>query len=234
MSEFRQKCFILSTTYKDNPHLPPQYVQSLLRLKQTNLAYYQIYALGEFGSLSKLIYNDWEIAEVAKPAGEMCAGLDFGYTNDPNAFIVSFVDDKTRTIYIKEEWFEKGLTNQQIAQGIIKRGYAKDLIIGDSAEQKSIEELKRAGITRIRPCQKGPGSINAGISELQSYHIIVNPACKNIIEELQNYCWQKDKKTNEYINKPVDKYNHGLDALRYSLQCKKAHIKLLDKSALGL
>ena len=91
---------------------------------------------------------------------------------------------------------------------------------------KSIDELKREGITRIKPSVKGQGSILQGIQKLQQYELIVSPTCAKTIEELQNYSWIKDKKTNEYINTPQDKFNHYLDALRYSLQCVELNPKL--------
>ena len=99
---------------------------------------------------------------------------------------------------------------------------------------KSIEEIKRAGVARIRPAAKGQGSILQGIQKLQQYEIIIHPDCRALTEEFRNYSWEKDKATNEYINKPVDRYNHGIDALRYSLQCVGSKLKVMDKSALGL
>ena len=106
--------------------------------------------------------------------------------------------------------------------------------MADSAEQKSIEEIKKCGITRIKPCVKGKGSILQGIQKLQQYELIVHPECVNVIEELENYAWQKDRATNEYINEPVDNWNHYLDALRYSLQCLDARAQLnsMDKDLL--
>ena len=101
-------------------------------------------------------------------------------------------------------------------------GYRKSIIMADSREQKSIEEIKRLGVVNIRPCAKGKGSVLTGIDKLKQYELIIHPSCKNIIEELENYSWKKDKQTNEYINEPVDLYNHYLDALRYSLQCLDA------------
>ena len=100
--------------------------------------------------------------------------------------------------------------------------------------KKSIDEIKRQGIQRIQPCAKGQGSILQGIQKLQQYELIIHPNCKEIINELQNYSWQKDKQTNEYINKPIDKFNHYLDALRYSLQCldERTPLRTMDKNLL--
>ena len=105
-------------------------------------------------------------------------------------------------------------------------GFAKSVIMADSAEQKSVEEIKRMGVPRIKPCVKGQGSVLQGIQKLQQYEIVVHPSCVKVAEELANYCWKKDKATNEYINEPVDSWNHYLDSLRYSLQCLDARAQL--------
>lgn len=236
MAEFRQKVQIHHTNYLDNRFLPQSYIDSLLLLKGTNPAYYKIYALGEFGSLDKLIFSNWKIEQFdhAEIKGELLLGLDFGFVNDPTALIASLLVEEEKRIYIFKEKFEKGLLNNQIAEMISSLGFAKSTIIADAAEQKSIEEIKRAGVTRIKPAVKGQGSILQGIQKLQQYEVVIHPDCRNIIEEFRNYSWEKDKATNEYINKPIDKYNHGIDALRYSLQCVGTKIKTMNKAALGL
>lgn len=236
VAEFRQKVQVHHTNYLDNKFLPQSYIDSLLLLKGTNPAYYKIYALGEFGSLDKLIFSNWRVSAFnhAEIKGELLVGLDFGFVNDPTALIASLLVEEEKKIYIFKEKFEKGLLNNQIAEMISSLGLAKSTIIADAAEQKSIEEIKRCGVSRIKPAVKGQGSILQGIQKLQQYEIIVHPDCKNIIEELRNYSWEKDKATNEYVNKPIDKYNHGIDALRYSLQCVGTKIKTMNKAVLGL
>ena len=226
--EFRGKCKILKTTYQDNQHLPQQYIDSLLLLKGTNPTYFSIYALGEFGSLSKLIYSNWKVQEFNHKdvKGQLLVGLDFGFVNDTTALICSLLDEKNKKIYVFDEWGDVGKTNPEIAQVIKDKGLAKSVIIADSAEQKSIEEIKREGINRIKGAVKGKGSILSGIQKLQQYQLIIHPSCKQTIEQLSNYSWKKDKNTNEYYNQPVDKWNHFLDALRYSLQCADTATKL--------
>ena len=110
-------------------------------------------------------------------------------------------------------------------------GYSKSVIIADSAEQKSIEEVKNFGISRIKPAKKGKGSIIQGIQKLKQYNIIINPALDEVIEEFQNYSWKKNKE-GEYVNEPIDDWNHYIDALRYSLQCSKNKLRTLDKNVL--
>lgn len=228
LTEFRKTVKIIHTNYLDNPFLPPEYVQALLLMKSTNEVYYKIYALGEFGSLDKLVYNNWQKMDFDPNSlkGQLLCGLDFGYTNDPTMFMASTLVEEERRIYVFKEWGGTGFLNDQIADQIKSMGFAKSLIMADSAEQKSIDEIKRNGIGRIKPCVKGQGSVLQGIQKLQQYEIIVHPSCVNTIEELQNYSWKKDKQTNEYINEPVDAFNHSLDALRYSLQCMDARAQL--------
>lgn len=228
LTEFRKTVKIVHTNYLDNPFLPPEYVQALLLMKATNEVYYKIYALGEFGSLDKLVYNNWQKMDFdpTKIKGQLLCGLDFGYTNDPTMFVASILVEEERRIYVFKEWGGTGFLNDQIAEQIKSMGFAKSLIMADSAEQKSIDEIKRKGIARIKPCVKGQGSVLQGIQKLQQYEIIVHPSCRNTIEELQNYSWKKDKQTNEYINEPIDAFNHSLDSLRYSLQCMEARTQL--------
>jgi phage terminase large subunit len=236
LESFRAGCRIIQTTYKDNRFLPKEYIDSLLLLKDTNPVFFKIYAEGEFGSLDKLVYNNWQTMDFdyKKIKGEHCVGLDFGFVNDPTALICSIVNQEEKRIYIYKEWGGQGYLNDAIANQIIDMGLAKSTIIADSAETKSIEEIKRFGVNRIKPSAKGGGSILQGIQRVQQYEIIVHPSCLHTIEELQNYSWKKDKQTNEYVNEPVDKFNHYLDALRYSLQCidDRTHIQTMNKNLL--
>lgn len=229
LEEFRKTVRIVHTTYKDNKHLPDAYVQALLMMKETNEVYFKIYALGEFGSLDKLIYNNWQKMDFDpdKIKGTLLCGLDFGYTNDPTAFTASLLVEEERRIYVFKEWGGTGYLNDMIADQIKDMGFAKSIICADSAEQKSIDEIKRIGIPRIRPCVKGKGSVLQGIQKLQQYEIVVHPSCVNVLEELENYAWKKDKNTNEYINEPAENgYDHYMDSLRYSLQCLDARTQL--------
>lgn len=236
LEEFRSRVLVVHTNYKDNTRLPQSYVDALLLMAATNPVYYKIYALGEFGSLDKLIYNNWQSFDFNPSLirGQPLCGLDFGYTNDPTAFTASTLVPAENRIYVFKEWGGTGYLNDQIAAEIKKMGFAKSVIIADAAEQKSIDEIKQQGIYRIKPCVKGQGSVLQGIQKLQQYELIVHPDCIEVINELQNYAWEKDRATNEYINKPQDKYNHYLDSLRYSLQCVEDRVPLrtMDKSLL--
>lgn len=223
--------FILKTTYLDNPYLSQDYIERMEHMKLTNPTRWKIEALGDFVTLDKLVFYNWrtEDFDFTKLPGQLCIGLDFGFINDTSALIASIVNEQNKTIHIFREWGETGKTNQELAQIITALGFSKSIIVADAAEQKSIEEIKRAGIQKIRPCKKGADSIIHGIQSLQNYEIIIHPSCENIKVEMENYSWQKDKNTGEYINKPIDAFNHYIDALRYSLQCLGAKLKTLSK-----
>ena len=223
--------FILHSTYLDNPFLDESYLKRMENMKLRNYNRWKIEALGEFVTLDKLVFQNWKSEEFnhTEIKGELICGLDFGFVNDTSAFVASILDEPNKRIYIFREWGDIGKTNQELAKIIESLGFSKSVIIADSAEKKSIEEIRRAGIGRIRASVKGPDSIMHGIQQLQNYEIIVHPSCEKVIVELENYSWQKDKNTNEYINKPIDAFNHFLDALRYSLQCCKNRLKTLNK-----
>lgn len=230
--------FVLKTTYKDNKFLPRAYIESLEKMIETNYTYYKIYALGEFCSLDKLIYTNWEEKEfniqelISTKKYVTLTGLDFGFTNDPTALVVSLCDSSSKELYIFDEYGNVGMTNPEIAEVLKSMGYSKNIIMADSAEQKSIEEIRRAGITKIKACKKSPDSVKHGIQQLQQYKIYVHPKCVGVITELQNYSWKKDKQTGEYINEAVDQFNHYLDALRYSMQIVRGKIGTLPKGSL--
>lgn len=229
--------FILKTTYKDNRFLPKAYINALEEKQQTNYSYYKIYALGEFCSLDKLVFSNWETADFDNREinGVLLVGLDFGFINDTTALVASLLDQENKRLYIFKEWGATGKTNKEIADVITVLGFSKSVIIADSAEPKSIEELRRDGISRIRESIKGKDSVIHGIQKLQNYKIIVHPTCEKIITEFENYSWKKDKQSGEYINQPIDEFNHFIDALRYSLQCIKTNkIKTINKAALGI
>lgn len=230
--------FVLKTTYLDNPFLSQDYIERMEHMKLTNPARWKIEALGDFVSLDKLVFQNWRVEEFdhAEIKGELNIGLDFGFINDVSALTASILDEANRKIYVFKEWGDTGKTNEELAAIISSLGFSKSVIVADAAEQKSIEEIRRKGITRIKPCVKGPDSIIHGIQRLQNYEIIVHPSCSELITEFENYSWQKDRKSGEYINKPIDQFNHYIDSLRYGLQChdKAQKLKTINKSSLGL
>lgn len=223
----------IHSIYKHNPFLSKEYVAALDELETRNPQKYRIFGLGEWGIDSEgLIYNNFKIEDFdyTQINGVPLCGLDFGFIHDLSAFTASLMVEDEKKIYVFAEWGDRGKTNSELADIITSLGFSKSIIIADSSEPKSIEEMKRLGIQRIRGAVKGPDSILHGIQKLQNYQIIVHPTCEGVIRELETYCWQKDKHTDMYINKPVDADNHYMDSLRYSLQCVGSKLKTLDKN----
>lgn len=214
-----ENCLIINTTYKDNKFLPQEYCEELENLQYRNPAYYRIYTLGEFATLDKLVFptyttriiNDEDIKTLP-----LWIGLDFGYVNDPSAIVNGRIDTAERKIYVCGEYVRKGMLNDEIANVMINLGLAKDKSYGDSAEPKSIAEIKQKGVN-IEATEKGKDSVVHGIQWINQYELIVDERCYKVKEELDNYTWKKDKKTGEYINEPVDTFNHTIDAMRYGL-----------------
>lgn len=221
------------STYKDNPFLNAEYVAELEELYTRNPQKARVFCDGNWGVNSDgLVFKNWKVREFDHAAidGQLMCGLDFGFVNDISAFVAALMVEKEKRIYIFKEYGATGKTNRDLVDIITALGFNKSTIIADAAEPKSIEEMKRAGINKIRACKKGPDSIIHGIQQLQNYEIIIHPSCVGVITEFENYTWQKDKKTDEYINKPIDSFNHFIDALRYSLQCVVAKLKTIDKN----
>lgn len=220
---------VYQTTYKDNRFLDAVTRENIEELANRNEAYYKIYALGEFATLDKLVFPKYTKALLNKDDLRQITsyfGLDYGFINDPSAFMHVKIDDDHKKLYVVEEYVKKGLTNDKIAESITALGYAKEQIRADSAEKKSNQELRNLGIGRVIDVKKGAGSVMQGIQYLLQYEWIVDERCVKTIEELENYTWKKDKATNEYINEPVDSYNHCLDAIRYAIQDKITKSKI--------
>lgn len=220
---------VYQTTYKDNRFLDAVTRENIEELANRNEAYYKIYALGEFATLDKLVFPKYTKALLNKDDLRQITsyfGLDYGFINDPSAFMHVKIDDVRKRLYVVEEYVKKGLTNDKIAESITALGYAKEQIRADSAEKKSNQELRNLGIRRVIDVKKGAGSVMQGIQYLLQYEWIVDERCVKTIEELENYTWKKDKVTNEYINEPVDSYNHCLDAIRYAIQDKITKSKI--------
>lgn len=200
------------------------------RMKEENPRRYSIEGLGEWGIAEGLVYENWqemdfdyehmkwEKDKYDNPVYRDLAGLDFGYTNDPTAFIALLVDEKSRRIFIYDEVYKTHMKNQDIYDTLRYKGFANARICADSEDPKTIDELKDKGLNRIFGAKKGPGSVNAGIQKLQDYKIFVHPRCVNTIVELSNYIWAPDKDTGKPTNNPMDEYNHLMDALRYATE----------------
>lgn len=210
---------VVVTTYKDNRFLTQDYIDELERLQERNPAYYRIYTLGEFATLDKLVFPIYEkriISDDEVKGLPQWTGLDFGYVNDPSAIVNGNIDTNKKRIFIRQEYVKRGMLNDEIADTMIALGLHKDKSYGDSAEPKSIKEINNKGVN-IEATEKGKDSVIHGIQWIGQYELIVDERCFKVCEELDNYTWKKDKKTGEYINEPVDTFNHTIDAMRYGL-----------------
>lgn len=193
-------------------------------MKLNNPRRYRVAGLGDWGIVDGVVYDNWEekafsVQEITRLAGvHSVFGLDFGYTNDPSALFCGLIDQGSKTLWVFDELYQRGMSNELIAEEISKAGYAKERIKADCAEPKSINRLYTLGLSHIQKSRKGKDSINAGIDFIQDYHIIIHPKCVNFITEISNYTWDTDTKTGKKLNKPIDDFNHLMDAMRYALE----------------
>jgi len=201
------------TTYLDNPFLPSNIISEIERLKQTDENYWKIYGLGERGQSKAVIFSYQEVTAIPEGAVLVSAGMDFGFTNDPTTLIVAYRKDID--LYFQELIYETGLTNRDIHHKLQSLGFDKRTeIFGDSAEPKSIKELQLFG-WNIKPTAKGADSVMAGIDMLKRYRLNVTKGSINLIKEFRNYKFVEDH-NGKVLNKPIDAYNHAIDAARYA------------------
>lgn len=207
---------ILKTTYKDNDFLEEDDIKELEN--ETDRYYYEVYTLGNWGTLGNIIFKNWEVqdlSEIRKTFDRFNNGLDFGFAEDPAAMVHMHYDRKHKTLYILDEIYQRELTNDLLADKI-KRMIGTQYVICDSSEPKSIRELVAHGVRAI-PAKKGPDSVNHGINWLRQQRIIIDVRCQNVKNELQMYRWKEDKDGN-VLPVPVDRDNHAIDAIRYGLE----------------
>ena len=201
-------------TYKDNEALDVGIVDQIEKnIKKAETSNYwknwvDVYVNGIMGKLEGIVFSNWkQIDTIPKEARLVGIGLDFGYTNDPTSCIEIYKHNETRIL--NEIVYQTGLLNSDIAKKL-----PKDVpVYADSAEPKSIRTLQLAGIT-IKGVTKGRDSINYGIDVMQRENYLVTSNSTNLIKELRSYCWDTDK-TGKRLNKPIDNYNHAIDAVRY-------------------
>lgn len=213
----------MTTNYLCNEWLDAADKKLFEQMKKNNPRRYRVAGLGDWGIVDGLVYENWkeeqfDLKQVQKDVPGLLSGfgLDFGYTNDPSAAFIGFVDLVNKKIYVWDEMYEKGLSNKRIFENLQSMGYGKDRFTGDSAEPKSIDELKGYGL-RIVGATKGKDSVNNGIQWIQDFEIIIHPRCVNFLTEISNYTWDKDKFGNK-LNVPIDDFNHLMDAMRYGLE----------------
>lgn len=225
---------ILKTTYKDNKFLTEDDVAALEN--ETDKYYYEVYTLGNWGVLGAVIFKNWKVEDfssIENTFDNYRHGIDWGFAEDPFAYIKSHFDKTRRRLYICDEIEAVGLLNNQSAP-MVKEKAENSKVTCDSAEPKSVSEFKTLRINAIA-AKKGPGSIEFGIKFLQGLEIIIHPRCKNFRTEISKYKYKEDKNGN-VLPIPVDKDNHLIDALRYSLEddMENKKVKVGNKARLGL
>jgi phage terminase large subunit len=215
--------FTLTTDYRCNEWLSADDLKLFETMKKENPRRYNVAGLGDWGVVDGVVYENvaeelFDLDEVRRRSSVRSAfGLDFGYTNDPSALFCGLVDADARIIYVFDELYERGLTNDALYGRILAKGYAKEKITADCSEPKSIDELLALGLNRVRGARKGKDSIANGIQYVQNYKIIVMPHCVNFLREIANYTWKIDR-SGRRLNEPVDDENHLMDAMRYAVE----------------
>lgn len=207
---------ILKTTFEDNMFLTEDDRKALRDEKDPY--YYNVYSLGNWGVLGKVIFKNWRVEDLTDKIPHFDTiynGLDFGFSEDPTALIRVHYDRKHRIIYVFDEFYKGGMHNDEIAE-MVKGKIGSQYITCDSSEPRSISELNRAGVRAIGAI-KGSDSIVHGIQWLQQNEIVIDVHCQNFKNEIETYHWKEDKYGNA-LRQPVDKDNHGIDALRYAIE----------------
>jgi phage terminase large subunit len=209
---------LIISDHRHNPFLSDKIREKIEALKNKDLDLWKVYARGMTGRIEGLIFKKWYILKEGFEDKKLIGyGIDFGFTNDPTSLIEVRMQDGD--LYVQELIYETGLTNKDISDRMEALGVSKGaLIVADSAEPKSIEELRRYGWT-IDGVKKGKDSVMFGINLLKGYQINVHSSSKNLIKELEQYKW-KVNKNGDSLNVPIDDYNHAIDALRYLIMHK--------------
>ena len=210
----RNNVSILKTTYKDNNFLTQDDIDALEN--ETDAYYYNVYTLGNWGVLGSVIFKNWRVEEFGTDTFDNYKhGVDWGFADDPFAYIMSHYDKMRKRLYVCDEICAVGLLNNESAP-MVKEKANNDLVICDSAEPKSVSEFRTLRVNS-KGAKKGAGSIEYGIKFLQGLEIIIHPRCQNFKNEISKYKYKEDKNGN-VLPIPVDKDNHLIDALRYSLE----------------
>ena len=215
--------FVVTTDYRCNGFLDATDRDVYERMKRENPRQYAVAGLGQWGHSQGLVFENWSVeafslGELRREGMRHIFGLDYGYTNDPTAFIAAAVDEEHKRLYIYDEHYEKRMLNDAIAAMITAKGYQKERIRADAAEPKSNDDLRRLGIARLQAAAKGRDSVAGGIVRLQEYRMVVHPRCVHTAAELAAYTWQEDGREGVYRNVPCDRDNHLMDALRYAME----------------
>lgn len=230
----------IHSTFRDNPFLNKEYVESLLELYERNPARARVFCDGEWGVDSEgLVITNWRLEEfdelaLAASGLEHRAGMDIGWV-DKSAIIDSLYDRENHTIYVFNEFYKSGCQLSELADAIKNMKLQKTKLYVDAAEARSIAYFKQEGL-RAEACAKGAGSVKAGLMFLQDNEIVVHPRCQNFITELENFSYIKSKQTGEWTEDTTHEWSHAIDACRYGYSdiYTNTKLKTLSKAALSL
>jgi phage terminase large subunit len=204
---------ILKTTYKDNAFRTADDIKDLENERD---AYFRdVYTLGNWGTLGDVVFTNWRVEDLSERRAhtdKFYNGLDFGFSSDPAALAVMGYNPDKKELYLFDEIYERGLTNDVLAD-LVKQMIGSDYVYCDSAEPKSIEELRQHGVHAL-PAEKGRDSVWFSIQWLKQHTIVIDPRCVHAIQEFQQFQWQKNK-DGDSLKVPVDRNNHYIDAVRY-------------------
>lgn len=214
--------FSYTTTFRVNEWLDDVDIGRYEDLYRTNPRRARIVCDGDWGVAEGLVFENFEVKEFdwvkkLKDKQVVAHGSDFGFTQDPTTLVSTIVDTQNKELWIYDEYYQRGMLTDEIYQMYLDKGLKNAKIIADSAEKRLITEIKRKGISNLKPSIKGQGSIMQGVQFIQGFKIYVHPTCEHTIEELNTYTFDQDKDGN-WLNKPIDANNHLMDALRYSLE----------------
>lgn len=228
--------FSYTTTFRVNEWLDDVDIGRYEDLYRTNPRRARIVCDGDWGVAEGLVFENFEVKEFdwvkkLKDKQVVAHGSDFGFTQDPTTLVSTIVDTQNKELWIYDEYYQRGMLTDEIYQMYIDKGLKNAEIVADSAEKRLITEIKRKGISNIKPSVKGQGSIMQGVQFIQGFKIYVHPSCEHTIEELNTYTFDQDKDGN-WLNKPIDENNHILDALRYSLE--KFHFPRNNKTNVNI
>ena len=209
----RKNVQLIISDHRHNPFLSTKMRQKIESIKNEDIELWKVYARGMTGKISGLVLNNWQLCDDIPPRAKLVAiGLDFGFTNDETGCLAVF--KQNGELWVDELFYETGLTNPDIAKQLSTIGLSKNaLIVADSAEPKSIEELRRLG-WNIVPAKKGADSINISIDILKRYKLNISRRSINLRRELARYKWKTDL-AGRTLNEPIDRWNHLIDPLRY-------------------
>lgn len=203
----------ITLTYKDNEALDKNIIKAI-EARKGNKRWWTVYGEGKLGDVEGKIYIDWEVIdEIPHMARLERRGMDFGYSNDPTAIVDIY--KYNGGFILNEQVYQKGLSNKQIADLLLNMEEPNTIVIADSAEPKSIDEIRSYGVN-IKACVKGKDSVNQGIQFVQDQRIQVTKQSTNVIKEYRNYLWDTDR-DGKTLNKPAPLFDHTMDAIRYAL-----------------